>query len=78
MDSAGNAKAFFASVMENVGIYTDIARENVGFGKLAQQFQYVKIEDDTKEADEGEKDIALDIEKLEDIAGDRDTLMPDA
>ncbi|KAI9772959.1 MAG: hypothetical protein M1840_008841 [Geoglossum simile] len=78
MDSARNAKAFFASVMENVGIYADIARENVGFGKLARQFRYAKIEDDTKEVDEGEKDIALDIEKLEDIAGDRDTSMPDA
>ncbi|KAI9864856.1 MAG: hypothetical protein M1813_002626 [Trichoglossum hirsutum] len=72
MDSAGNAKAFFASVMENVGIYADIARENVGFGRLARQFRYAKIEDD------GEKSIALDVEKLEDIGGDRDTPMPDA
>jgi hypothetical protein len=77
MDSAGNAKAFFASVMENVGIYADIARENIGFGRLARQFRYAKIVDDTKEAEDSEMNVALDVEEL-DTGGDRDTPMPDA
>jgi hypothetical protein len=52
LDSAGNSKAFFVSVTDNIGIYVDIARENVGFGRMARQLRYAKTDDDAKEADD--------------------------
>jgi hypothetical protein len=41
----------FASRAGNVGIYADIARENVKFGRMDQQLRYTKNDDGTKEAD---------------------------
>ncbi|MCJ1342229.1 hypothetical protein MMC31_000409 [Peltigera leucophlebia] len=87
MDSSGNSAAFFASVIEKVGLYADIAKENIGYGKLSRDARYRKsVESIQEEFDNGEEktcdtntaSIALvDPQESEDIGGQEDTPMPD-
>ena len=44
-------------MMQSVGVYADIARENVGFSTMARKLKYAKlIDDDTKADDSGDGD----------------------
>ena len=78
MDSSGNSTAFFTLVTEKVGLYADITKENIRYGKLSRDAEYGKLVESTQEeSDSNEKicytntaSIALvDPQELEDIGG---------
>ena len=43
MDSSKNFAAFFASITKKMGLYMDIAKENIGYSKLSQDIRYKNI-----------------------------------
>ncbi len=85
MDSSGNSAAFFTSVIEKVGLYADIAKENIGYGKLSRDARYGKLVKSTQEeSDSNEEKICytstasialVDPQESEDIDGQEDTPM---
>lgn len=84
MDGSGNSAAFFASVIEKMGRYADIAKENIGYGKLSRDARYKQFvdssQDDSKEkiCDTSMANFALvDPQESEDIGGQEDTQMSD-
>ena len=87
MDSSGNSAAFFASLIEKVGLYADIAKENIGYGKLSRDDRYGKlVESPQEEFDSSEEKICytsaasiapVDSQESEDIGGQEDTPMSD-
>lgn len=85
MDSSGNSAAFFASVIEMAGLYADIAKENIGYGKLSRDARYGNSVKSTREESDSSKEkicytsttnIALvDPQESEDIGGQEDSPM---
>lgn len=85
MDGSRNSAAFFASVIEKVGLYADIANENIGYGKLSRDARYRKLVESTQEeSDSSEEKICytrsasialVDPQESEDIGGQEDTPM---
>ena len=49
MDSSRNFIAFFTLITEKMGLYTDIAKENIGYDKLLQDARYGKLVESTQE-----------------------------
>lgn len=43
IDSSGNSVVFFTSVTKNVGLYANITKKNIGFGKLLWDAKYRKL-----------------------------------
>ena len=85
MDGFRNSATFFASVIGKVGLYADIANENIGYGKLSQDARYEKLVESTHEKSNSSEEktcykrsasIALvNPQELEDIGGQEDTPM---
>lgn len=82
MDSSGNSTAFFASVIEKMGQYANIAKENIGYGKLLRDAKYKQFVDSSQ--DNSEEKIydtstanfaLMDPQELEDIGSQEDTQM---
>ncbi|KAI9769305.1 MAG: hypothetical protein M1839_003756 [Geoglossum umbratile] len=72
MDSGEQCKTFFKSAMENTSMDADIARENMGFHKLAREFRRAESSVD-KDEGTGMGDSRQEIEEF-----DEDTRMGDA
>ena len=85
MDSSGNSAAFFTSVTETVGLYADIVKENIGYGKLSWNARYGKLVESTQEESDSNEEkiyytstasiVLVDPQESEDIDGQEDTLM---
>ena len=68
-----------------MGLYADIANENIGYGKLSRDARYGKLVESTQEeSDSSEEKICytrsasiplVDPQESEDIGGQEDTLM---
>lgn len=43
INSFGNSATFFTLVIEKMGLYADITKENIGYGKLTQDVEYEKL-----------------------------------
>ena len=79
MDSSRNSAAFVTLITKKVGLYTDIAKENIGCSKLLQDARYKKLIKITQEEFDSNKkkicyastiSIALvNSQKSEDISG---------
>ena len=85
MDSFGNFIVFITSVTEKVGLYTDIVKKNIGYGKLSQDARYKKLVESTQKiSDSNEEKICyisttsitlIDPQKLKNIGGQENTLI---
>ncbi|KAI9774504.1 MAG: hypothetical protein M1839_001692 [Geoglossum umbratile] len=74
MDVSNETNAFFASaVVEEKGMYGDIARRNLVFDKLERGFRYAEIKTDRS----GYKEVSDD-DDGQDVDNDRDIQMEDA
>ena len=49
IDSFGNSTTFFISIIKKVGLYADIAKENIRYGKLLWDARYEKLVENTQE-----------------------------
>lgn len=85
MDNFENSATFFTSITENVGLYTDIAKENIRYDKFLQDARYKKLVQSTQEESNSNEEkicytnmtnIALiDPQKSENINGQKNTSM---
>lgn len=76
---------FFTLVIENEGLYVDIAEKNIGYSKLSRDTRYWKLIESTQgEFDNNKEKIChisiasitlVDFQKTEDISGYKDIPM---
>lgn len=79
MDNYANFAMFFTLVIEKIGLYTNIAKENIRYGKLSQDARYKKLVESIQEKSNNNKEkicytsttsiTLLDLQKSEDIDG---------